>query len=58
VSGQESKILEALTKEGIFLEEIFYKTDIPQGVVTKLILELQLKGLVKETRPSYFARVR
>jgi len=52
----EQLVFSALDKEGAHLEEIMHTCHIEQSVLNKIILNLQLKGIIKEIKPSYFAR--
>jgi len=56
LAKEELEIFSVLDKEGLCLEEIIHKCHIEQSLVSKIILTLQLKGAIKEIKPSYFAR--
>jgi DNA processing protein len=53
----EQKILEIVAKSGSYLEEIILKSKIEQALATKTVLDLQLKGLIEEIRPSCFIKI-
>ncbi|MEI8350255.1 MAG: DNA-processing protein DprA [Candidatus Omnitrophota bacterium] len=53
---EEQAVFSLLDKEGAHLEEIIQKCHLEQSLVNKIILNLQLKGVVKEVKPSYFVR--
>lgn len=53
----EEKIFQAIdTRQGVFMEEILVKSDLGVALLNKTILDLQLKGIIKEVRPSCFVR--
>lgn len=56
LTSQEKKIFSIIDREGIFLEEIILKTGLNTSEVNKIVLNLQIRGLIKEDRPLYFAR--
>ncbi|MEM7816961.1 MAG: DNA-processing protein DprA [Candidatus Aenigmatarchaeota archaeon] len=55
---KEKLLLNFISKDGISLEELILKSNLEPSVVSKLILNLELKGVVREVRPSYFIKVR
>ena len=55
---QEREIFDIITEDGRYLEEIILESKKSMEKVNKIILDLQLKGLIKELKPSYFARVK
>ncbi|MCM8831031.1 MAG: DNA-processing protein DprA [Candidatus Omnitrophica bacterium] len=56
LSREEKIIFDIIDKEGIFLEEIIAKSKIERQLLNKILLGLQLKGLIREVKPSYFIR--
>lgn len=52
----EQKIFEIIGSEGIYLEEIILKSQIEQSAINRILLDLQLKGLVEEAKPFCFVR--
>ncbi|MCQ9205923.1 MAG: DNA-processing protein DprA [Omnitrophica bacterium] len=57
LNSYEEKIFQAIdTRQGVFLEEILVKSDLGVALLNKTILDLQLKGIIKEVRPSCFVR--
>ncbi|MCM8786704.1 MAG: DNA-processing protein DprA [Candidatus Omnitrophica bacterium] len=56
LSKEEKIIFDIIDKEGIFLEEIIAKSKIERQLLNKILLGLQLKGLIKEVKPSYFIK--
>jgi DNA processing protein len=58
LNSQEKEIFGIITKKGCYLEEIVLESRKEVEEVNKIILNLQLKGLIKEIKPFYFIRVR
>jgi DNA processing protein len=58
LSSQEREIFDIITKEGKYLEEIILESKKSMEQVNKIVLDLQLKGLIKELKPSYFVKIR
>jgi DNA processing protein len=58
LNPQEREIFDIITEDGRYLEEIILESKKSMEKVNKIILDLQLKGLIKELKPSYFARVK
>lgn len=57
LNGDEEKLFNAINgSKGVSLEEIFISSGIKQGMISKTILNLQLKGLIKEIKPSVFVK--
>lgn len=44
----EAKLLSLITKEGIHIDELIQKSDLPPGTVNATLLKLQLKSFIKE----------
>ena len=54
----EEKILfDVIGEDGVFLEEIIVNSRLRREEAVKILLSLQIKGLVKELRPSYYTKV-
>jgi DNA processing protein len=54
---QEEEIFKALSlSQGIFLEELMSTVTLDRVVINKAIMNLQLKGIIKELKPNYFVR--
>ncbi|MDP2922283.1 MAG: hypothetical protein Q8O30_00985 [Candidatus Omnitrophota bacterium] len=58
LDSQEQTVFNMIDKAGIYLEEIIIKGGIAQSLMNKILLDLQLKGLIKEIKPSCFIRCR
>jgi len=56
LNGEEKVIFEMIENDGIHLEEIILKSKLAQPIINKIILNLQLNGMIKEVTPSCFAR--
>ncbi|MDD5583942.1 MAG: DNA-processing protein DprA [Candidatus Omnitrophica bacterium] len=56
ISSQEKAIFDIINNEGVHLEEIILKCNLERPLLNTLLLSLQLKGLIKEVRPSCFTR--
>jgi DNA processing protein len=56
LSTQQKLIFDMLNKGGLFLEEIIARSGLPFAHVNKIIIDLQLAGLIKELKPSYFVK--
>ena len=57
LNPEEEKVLATIGEGGVCLEEIISKSLLVRELVNKALLTLQLKGFIKEVRPSYFVRV-
>jgi DNA processing protein len=57
LDSQEKKVFDIISREGIYLEEIIIKSNVEQALINKIILNLQLKGFIKEVKPSCFTRI-
>jgi DNA processing protein len=53
----EQTIFDLINREGVYLEEIIIKGQLEQSIANKALLNLQLKGLIKEPKPSCFVRI-
>ena len=53
----EQTIFDLIHSEGIYLEEIILKSQLEQSAANRILLNLQLKGLIKEPKPSCFVRI-
>lgn len=51
-------VFEAIGSDGSHLEEIILKSKMSQGQVGKIILDLQLSGIISEIKPSFFAKAK
>jgi len=58
LKSEEQAIFNLIGKDGVYLEEIILKGKFNQALVSKTLLDLQLKGLVREITPSCFVRCR
>ncbi|MFA6281106.1 MAG: DNA-processing protein DprA [Candidatus Omnitrophota bacterium] len=56
LAGGEKAVFEMIESDGMHLEEIILKSNLAQPVINKIILNLQLNGLIKEITPLCFAR--
>ncbi|MFA5271518.1 MAG: DNA-processing protein DprA [Candidatus Omnitrophota bacterium] len=56
LNDEEKTVLEMIKASGVYLEEIILKSNLEQPVINKVILNLQLNGVIKEIRPSCFVR--
>lgn len=54
----EKTVLSLVSSEGVYLEDLMQRGDIEQAVINKTLLNLQLKGILKEAKPSFFIKVR
>lgn len=56
LNGEEKTVFEMIESDGVHLEEIILKSNLAQPVINKIILNLQLNGLIREVTPLCFAR--
>ena len=56
LSSEEKMIFDIIETGGKFLEEILAKSELEKGLINKAILNLQIKGLIKEPKPFYYTR--
>ncbi len=56
LKGEERVVFEMIESDGTHLEEIILKSNFAQPVINKIILNLQLNGLIREITPSCFAK--
>ncbi|MBU2102932.1 MAG: DNA-processing protein DprA [Candidatus Omnitrophota bacterium] len=56
ISSQEKAIFDIIDSEGTSLEALIEKSSFQRPLLNTLILNLQLKGLIREVRPAYFQR--
>jgi len=56
LNGDERKIFDIISDKGSFLEELLSKSDMGRGVISKTVLNLQIRGLIEERKPLYFMR--
>ena len=56
LNGEEKTVFEMIESSGIHLEEIILKSNLAQPIINKVILSLQLNGLIREITPSCFVR--
>lgn len=52
----EKSIFDIIDEDGTHLEEILTRSAMDRAELSKLLLQLQLKGLIKEVRPACFAK--
>ncbi|UCC95236.1 MAG: DNA-processing protein DprA [Candidatus Omnitrophota bacterium] len=57
LDSQERLIFDIIDREGMYLEEIMIKSNLNHPLVSKTILELQCRGLIREIKPSCFVKV-
>lgn len=57
LDADENSIYGLITPDGVGIEEILARSRCTQALVSKVVLDLQLKGLIKEVRPSCFAKL-
>jgi len=55
---EEAVIFDIIGDDGAYLEEIIMKSNVAQSAVNKIILNLQLNGVICETKPSYFTKAK
>lgn len=53
---EEQRVFDTLGSNGLHLEELLIKSKTDLSQLNRIILNLQLKGLIKEARPAYFVR--
>ncbi len=53
----ERSLFSLLNEEGMCLEEIMGRSELKREDITKALLSLQLKGIIKELKPAVFARI-
>jgi DNA processing protein len=58
LTSQEKVIFDIIDREGVYLEEVISKSSFGPSIVSKSLLGLQVKGLIREVKPSCFAKVR
>ncbi|MFA5008356.1 MAG: DNA-processing protein DprA [Candidatus Omnitrophota bacterium] len=58
LNNEENIIFNIIGSEGAHFEEIIMKSKLAQSSVSKIILDLQLNGVICEIKPSYFARTK
>jgi DNA processing protein len=58
LTPNEKVIFDLVGKGGVCLEELFIKSNLGRDTITKTILSLQVKGLVKEVRPLFYAKAK
>ncbi len=56
LTSEEKVVFDIISKEGMFLEEIILKSGLDYKSAHRAILYLQVKGLIEEKKPLYFAR--
>ncbi|MFH1319020.1 MAG: DNA-processing protein DprA, partial [Candidatus Omnitrophota bacterium] len=56
LNPDEKIILDMIHNEGAYLEELLIKSNTNPAMINKIILNLQLKGLIKEIKPSCFIK--
>ena len=56
LNSQEKLIFDIIGREGISLEEIILKSNVGRPLLNTIILNLQLRGFIKEIKPSYFTK--
>lgn len=54
---QEQDLFDLLGKGGMCLEEILIRSRMGRDDISKALLSLQIKGLIKELRPLYYSKV-
>ncbi|MDD4954706.1 MAG: DNA-processing protein DprA [Candidatus Omnitrophica bacterium] len=58
LNKDEAAVFEIIGSSGAHLEEIILKSRISQSLINKIILDLQLSGVISEIKPSFFARTK
>jgi len=54
---QEKRVFEVIgASEGVSLEEIIIRSNIEYSFLNKVVLDLQLKGVIKEIRPNCYVK--
>lgn len=56
LSEEENKLLDLITSQGIYLEELLQKLPTNTKNLLKIILNLQLKGLIYELSPGFYKK--
>ncbi|MBD3246189.1 MAG: DNA-protecting protein DprA [Candidatus Omnitrophica bacterium] len=56
LTEEERKVIDLLGTKGLSLEELLQRTSFARQTAHRILIELQLKGLVKEVRPCYFMK--
>ncbi len=54
----ETVVFNIIGSDGAHLEEIILKSKMAQSSINRIILNLQLNGVISEIKPSYFARTK
>jgi len=58
LKDNEAIVFDIIGSDGAYLEEIMLKSKISQSLINKIILDLQLSGVISEIKPSFFARTK
>jgi len=58
LKDDEAVVFDIIGSDGAYLEEIMLKSKISQSLINKIILDLQLSGVILEIKPSFFARTK
>jgi len=56
LSTEEKNIFNIITEGGISLEEMLLRYSLKRDIINKVVLSLQMKGLIKEARPLYYVK--
>lgn len=57
LTSDEKAIFDIIGTSGIFLEELIARSGLQRGSVTKAVVSLQIKGLIKERSPLCFSKI-
>ncbi|MFA5337702.1 MAG: DNA-processing protein DprA [Candidatus Omnitrophota bacterium] len=58
LKSDETIVFDIIGSSGAHLEEIILKSKMAQSSINRIILNLQLNGVISEIKPSYFARTK
>ncbi|MCK9615154.1 MAG: DNA-processing protein DprA [Candidatus Omnitrophica bacterium] len=58
LKSDETIVFDIIGSDGAHLEEIILKSKMAQSSINRIILDLQLNGVISEIKPSYFARTK
>lgn len=56
LSVDEKNIFNIITEGGISLEEMLLRHSLKRDIINKVVLSLQMKGLIKEAKPLYYVK--
>ncbi|MBN2483361.1 MAG: DNA-processing protein DprA [Candidatus Omnitrophica bacterium] len=56
LSDEEKGVFDIITEGGISLEEMLLRYQLKRDIINKVVLSLQIKGLIKEAKPLYYVK--